>query len=386
MKNKFLIPLISFFFIAVITGYLYALYFYTIKCDGWITGDWLVNFQAGFVRRGLCGYLILGLSDFLKLKPNFTVMWIQIAIYIAYMLVLFLLLYRKEINIWFLILLLSPVTLRFTILDPRTVGRKEIILLLLYGLYILCLNRKVLKSYLVIFLFSAALLIATLFHELVFFYTPYFILAAYLKAKIDDEPFHFLKTVLVISGSFLIMIPIYLFGKTINGSVICSGLMEKGLSDNICKGILAPWTKDFGMKDALIHAKEHGYYPAYGTCLFLGLLPFALYIKYSKNYIAPLKKFLVAFLFLFLFSFPLFLFAIDWGRWLNIHFMLLLFTSTLLLKDISYESKVNWSNEYLAIPLLWKSEVTLFKLSNNVVFVLLSISYIILWSMQHFLW
>lgn len=381
MKNKFLIPSLSFFFIIVIIKYLFTLYLWAIECDGWIIGDWLINFQAGFVRRGLSGSLILNLSDFLKLKPNFTVMWIQMTIYIAYMFILFFLIYRKKINMWFLILLLSPVTLLFPILDPSNAvtGRKEIILFLLFALYVLCLNRKMLKSPFVIFLFSIALLVATLFHELVFFYTPYFILAAYLKSKIDNEPFYFSKILFVILGSFLVMIPLYLFGRTINGSIICSGLMEKGLSGNICNGVLSI---PVGIKDVFKCAKENEYFSNYSIAFFLGLVPFVLYIKFSKHQVVTLRKFFVAFFFLFLFSSPLFILAVDWGRWINIHFMLLLFTSTLLLKDKSCESKVSWSKEYLAIPRLWKSETTLSKLSNNMVFFLISFSYVTLWCMS----
>ena len=372
MKKKFLIPSLSFFFIVVIIRYLSFLHYFAKNCNGWVIGDWLVNFQAGFVRRGLSGYLIIGLSDFLKLEPNFTTMWIQLLIYVAYMFILFFLIYRKEMETWFLILLLSPITLLFPILNFNIgiIGRKEIILFFLFALYILCLNRKLLKSPIVIFLFSVAFLLATLFHELVFFYTPYFILAAYLRSKIDHEPFDFSKILYMILGSFLIMIAIYLFGKTINGSIICAGLMEKGLSSNICKGILS-FPKDYGIKDVLRVAKENRYFPIYGAYFLLGLVPIILFVRYSKSCIVSIKKFLVAFLFLFLFSIPLFVLGVDWGRWINIHFMLLLFTSTLLLKDISSGSKVIWLKENFAIPTLWKSETNISKISNGIAFFLI---------------
>ena len=133
-----------------------------LDCNGWIITDWLINFQAGFVRRGLSGFIIFKLSDILLQRANFTVFWIQTTICIAYMIILFFLINRKRLNIWFLILLLSPVTLLFPILDSLAVGRKEIILFLLFGFYIICLNKKMLKSHFVIFMFSSLLLIATL--------------------------------------------------------------------------------------------------------------------------------------------------------------------------------------------------------------------------------
>ena len=188
MKNKFILPILSIFFMGVTSLYLLSLYFYTMQCDGWVIGDWLINYEAGFVRRGLSGFLIIGLSDLINLKPNITVGLIQTVLYVAYMSIFYFLSSRKKMTVWFCILLLSPVTLLFPILNMPATGRKEIILYFLFLLYVLLLEKKMMKSRLAILFFSAALLVATLFHELIFFYTPYFIVAAWLKSKIDNDP------------------------------------------------------------------------------------------------------------------------------------------------------------------------------------------------------
>jgi hypothetical protein len=383
MKNKFIIPALSVFLICVIIVYLYYLILGAKACDGWMIGDWLINFQGGFVRRGLGGYMINIVSDFLNLKLNYTVSYIQIICYLTYISILFFSFYRKKIDVWFIILLLSPVTLLFRILDPYAVGRKEIILYFLFAIYLLFLNKKMLKSNYMILLFSIALTVSTLFHELMFFYLPYFILAPYLKSKIDNEPFRFSKILFVILGSVLAMVPLFFYGKNINGSIICTGLIEKGLSNNICKGILSQ--RNFSLINIISNRENwYGDLWSYSIALILGLFPFVLFVKYAKHQIVTVKKFLILFLILFLFSSPLFILAADWGRWLNIHFILLLFTSTLLLKDNTSKLEENYLEAYLALPQLWKSNKVLSKILSNIFFLAIGFSYLTLWGMKHF--
>ena len=43
--------------------------FRALHPNGWTPGDWLVNYQGGFVRRGLPGELILLVAHALHLSP-----------------------------------------------------------------------------------------------------------------------------------------------------------------------------------------------------------------------------------------------------------------------------------------------------------------------------
>ena len=102
MKNKYTIPALAAFFTLVALLYIADLYCGAKACDGYIIGDWLINYDAGFVRRGLCGSLILVLSDLIRVKPNFVVMFIEVALHLAYMSILFVLILRKKIHSNFL--------------------------------------------------------------------------------------------------------------------------------------------------------------------------------------------------------------------------------------------------------------------------------------------
>jgi hypothetical protein len=305
------------------------------------------------------------------------------AIYLAFTGILASLIYRKTVNIWYLIVILSPVTLLFPILDSSVAGRKEIMLFFLYALFILCLNRQMLKSSFVILCFSLALLLATLFHELLFFYTPYFVFALWIRSKADKETFPLSNAILVMLGPFLAMIPLYLFGQNIDGPAICRGLTEMGLTGNICNGILSDANK-LGAGDVFRIATSNHYFSNYSAALLLGLIPFVLFIKHAANQTIGVKIFLIAFLFLLLFSSPLFVLAIDWGRWLNIHFVLLLCLSTLFLKKQPWSAEKRSFSQTLELPSLWKAKTLFSKHLNNLLFLTGSFVYLTFWSMLHY--
>src|SRR5205823_9355575 len=110
---------------------------------------------------------------------------------------------------------------RFTILDTRAAGRKEIILFLLFAAYIFYLDKGKLISWFVTILFSLLLTIAAFFHKLVLFYAPYFVLAAYMKSQMESRQFNVMKLLVMLAGPLLATCVIYFWGKPIDGSIIC---------------------------------------------------------------------------------------------------------------------------------------------------------------------
>lgn len=380
MKNKYLIRILSGFFILIILIYIANLYHCAKLYHGYVIGDWLINFSGGFVRRGLSGYFTLKLSELSGIQAHFMVNFVQIFFYLLYMIILYFLLKGKKMDLWFIILLLSPVTLLFPVIDVAAVGRKEIILFSLFGLYLLCLQKGLQNYTFTTVAFSIALLIATLFHELVFFYIPYFLIAAFIHSAMNNRPFPY-SSLFVVSGSLLAVIPLFLFGKSINGEVICADLTAKGLNSKLCSGILSG-PNEYTIGYILEQARWAHYYFNYGICIVLGIIPFVFFIHSRKSKVVTVKKFLLAFLLLILFTIPLFLLAFDWGRWIHIHFMLILFTCTLLLQDKIPADP--WNNERLIIPSLWKSSSAASAALNKCVFLVLCFFYLSFWQMKHF--
>lgn len=63
-----------------------------------------------------------------------------------------------------------------------------------------------------------------------------------------------------------------------------------------------------------------------------------LFVIKQKTNLLTLRNFLLVCFAALLFSWPIFFLTIDWGRWLNIHFIFILLTFTLFLPQFSSEN------------------------------------------------
>ena len=63
-RNNFIIL----FFLFLILNYLFFNYRILFRENGYILGDWLINYNGGFVRRGLIGHLFFNLSKELNIS------------------------------------------------------------------------------------------------------------------------------------------------------------------------------------------------------------------------------------------------------------------------------------------------------------------------------
>ena len=73
--------LIIFFLLIIIGGLLNTLSNKTYINDSWTIGEWLINYQGGFVRRGFLGEGIYILCNAIKISPIFVIWFISISSY-----------------------------------------------------------------------------------------------------------------------------------------------------------------------------------------------------------------------------------------------------------------------------------------------------------------
>ncbi len=221
--------MIKFFVILFFAYLLFFIYqklnFYNHNIDGFILGDWLVNYQdGGFKRRGLSGSFFFLIQDISGLRLQFIVFWTQIVLYLIFFIAIVRILYKKTISFLFITIIISPLTFLFYFNDPTIVGRKELLLLNIFIYYIFLLSNKKLtkkKEYLI----YSLIFIATFFHEIIIFYIPYFVLASYLfNKKLELK-----KYILIISSSLIPAIIIFLFGAKTNEGSSIQILADRGI-------------------------------------------------------------------------------------------------------------------------------------------------------------
>ena len=175
---------ISYFLI--LFTYLYIIvftFFHNRKSDGYVLGDWLINYQdGGFKRRGLSGSFFFFLQDLTGFQLNILVFLVQVIIITIFFYFFVKIIVSKSITLWYLSLLLSPLGFIAYFNCVDYVGKKEFILFAIFSYFVYQINCSTLtrkKEYIICIL----IFIATLFHEIVFFFIPYFVLLLIIYNK-----------------------------------------------------------------------------------------------------------------------------------------------------------------------------------------------------------
>jgi len=314
--------------------------------DGYALGDWLINFEdGGFKRRGLSGTFFLLLSRLSGIYVGDLVLWFVVFCYIFYFLLFSFFLSKVKISFYILLLVIQPTIFLFVLNDKYVVGRKEIMLFIIFLMYLLIYLKQQKLTWGNTFLTSSLLSITMFFHEIVVFYITYFFIPPIYdfvkeKLKLDKS-----KIGLIFLSVLIPMFLFTFFGTELNCGSTEAILFKYGVNGRIMNGVLS-WPKislfDFDT-NVVNFSINHRYY--------LYLIPLILFYfiiyKTYKNSISienqiSNRLFLKIVIFLLFFSSFLFYVAPDWGRWINIHlvmssFILFYFTIKFPIKRNSFK-------------------------------------------------
>jgi hypothetical protein len=303
------------YLIIVIFLCIFKVYFAYITCNGYAFADWLINYQeAGFGRRGLPGTVFIFLYKVFSIKVQYSVFFVQSIVYILFFYLLYKLLRFKKANIIDALFLLTPFCLWGFFSDPAIGARKDGVLWLLFTAFIYYLSQNKLtktKEYIFLVLFAVSVFI----HESFVFYTPYFLIALYFHNKKID-----VKMFLLIVLSFGIPAGIILL-TGINTDYHKTLRIIRECKINIQEENIFQW-KETQLIKIDYYTKEIKNLSLYiiSVALQLGFVIFYMFLK--KFAPENRKKLLMSFALAFFISIPLFLIAIDVGRWFYNSFIL----------------------------------------------------------------
>jgi hypothetical protein len=80
-----------------------------INLDAWEYGEWLINYQNGFIRRGLIGEIIITFSNFSKINIQYSFVTILTIISALYFYKCYSLFKKIKLNIVNVFILFSPI-------------------------------------------------------------------------------------------------------------------------------------------------------------------------------------------------------------------------------------------------------------------------------------
>ena len=299
---------------------------------GFRVGDWLVNYESGFVRRGLLGSPIISAATALGTRPEWIVLSLQTVLYALLFVVLFLLTRQKRSNVWFLAFLFSPAALLFPLYDEAVIGRKDVLFFAAFALYAWWMPRPASRwASAAAFGLGAAV---TLAHEMFFFFTPYFFAMRLLhpgthrvrseavrSVRLQADLQHFAPELSLFAGALMALLLVVTIGADLRGAAQCASLLARGFDKDLCTGIMEYPVTTIGesLRETAVTIRAQHYLRDYPIATALAALPLVpLFVLLQRGIRRAGALGLLA---AFAFTLPLFVLVIDWGRLLNIHAM-----------------------------------------------------------------
>lgn len=165
---------------------------YFLRYSSWVTGDWLINYENGFVRRGLFGNFLLYLDDYLGVNAIDFLVFFRISVYVFIFLFFVLISFIKKINILDFCAFISPWSISFHIYWFSAGGRKEIVLFLCFFWFVFLLlikNKIDPKKFekIIFFYLLLAMPFLVLLHEGLFVFLHFFIVVVYFFEIFDNK-------------------------------------------------------------------------------------------------------------------------------------------------------------------------------------------------------
>lgn len=288
------------------------------KTQGYITGDWLIHYANGLVRRGLFGEIAMQIHHRFGTSPVEIVLITKYLAYAILCISLLLLAIIKGIGFIEILFLISPWALMFDLNDPGGSGRKEILLFACFSVFALLQvfsktpAKSIFRRWDFYYLLIVMVLIAFTHEGLIFFF-PFFYLPLYLKHGLNKSDFLTFFVPYLVSLLVLVVLYVFFKGNKETADVICISLNPWNIH---CEAINLLYGQHLG-----VHI---GFIKSFTPLFLLTMIPIYCY----GRWIAGLSKqhLSLAMLFTLVLTAPLYAIAIDWGRWIHISGLLFFIT------------------------------------------------------------
>ena len=301
--------------------------FFVIEKSPFQYSDWLINYQGGFIRRGLPGEFFYQLYKLTNI-PLDLIVFISVSLMYVFFAVNFIKIISKiKLNFLNVLIIFSPLSFLYPVMEQKVSGRKDIIFLFLVTLLATFLDKIKFEhqKYVIIFF----VLISAFSHTGFVVFTPIFFLL-FIIANYKNTLSKIFKELIIISFFSIILLILILFNTSIdNQSIfkICDSiknfLPNCGQDDYI---ETVSWSLKYAIElNDKLWIKEN--YASFYTLTFLfanAPLIYAFYkSKLNKKYSFILNPIFI-FIFINLMSLPIYFVGVDYGRYINITYLSLL--------------------------------------------------------------
>ena len=338
----------NFFIGLLILAFIFQiLKFYTFyeEYSDWQYADWLINYQGGFIRRGLIGELLLQIHHFLSINLDILVFCFVVFLYSILLILLIKSVKYLETSKIDTLIFLSPGFFLYPIMNSEVIGRKEILLFVILGSFVFL--EKYLKDKYLLLITLISILVISLTHTGLLFYSQYLVFLYFLISLSRNKKISFSEILII--AIYLLVLFLFLFSSESSKSQvleICNSVKDFVKNDCVNRGqffwLYRPMTEYFDVKLTL--DLESNFF-IYSLSLFLVFVFISIKLYFSKfksenNFLDVLNPFVI-FLLLFVFTIPIYVVGIDWGRYISMSFFSTYFIYIYLIKQkmISFNFK-----------------------------------------------
>ena len=339
-KNK----IITIYFLYLFVGiFIYSILLINEFPQRYVFTDWLINYEGGYIRRGLLGQIIYEISNLLNIQLQFILLFFEISIYFAYFL-LFLHFFSKiKINFFWFLIIFSPIAFIYPLTELQALGRKEIFVITIFLIFVGINYRSLNESiYSFIILFGLSCLI----HEIAFFYLFHYLFVIYMKNRfITFEKFKNIHYFLILLTMIvLIYLNLYLSNFS-NLELIVGSYNYEIITTRAGAFVHISPSFDTVLLNTLNNITLHSI-TSYAFIFLINTIPFLFFVKMKKiENFKYFNSYSIFFVIILLFI-PQYLLIIDWGRviYTNFNFfiiILLLLFKLSLIDSVYLERKIN---------------------------------------------
>ena len=356
IKNKYIL---IYLIVLLFLSYFFLYFKHQVGNDSTIS-EWLINYEGGFTRRGFTGQGMVLLSRFFDLELRWTIFLSQSFFCTFYFILLWHLLKNLQTNKILNLSIFTPIFILYPVAEIEVLARKEIIVFTFFLIYLLIPSNHALKNYSII-LFS---LVSVLVWEPIIFFFPLIFLYLIIENRIEKINLNFLKLILFMTPG--ILLSIYMATNPLNANewkVMASVLKnEFGESCYMSCGLLK--TKSTIIQQFQGNAGKYSFEVIfrYSLIVLIGFYPISLLLKncttkskklfFFRNFKNLLTPFCIAISPVIL----LFAMGYDWGRWVNISYVI----SALIVFSLLKNEKINLNTVLLKQNFLYKIKGKMF--------------------------
>ncbi len=302
--------------------------------------DWLINYEGGFVRRGLIGELITNFSSILSLKLRDSILIFQLVFFLSYYFLIILFCKNLVQNRLVILAIFSPIFILYPVAEIEALGRKELVIFTIFLSYLFfdIKNFQVQLTYKLL-LFPISILT---WEPIIFFFSFIFLIDLFVfQIKSFDKKF-FCILFSYFASIFLVML-IYFNPFPVENYNAMKNFLKIEFGEDCymsCGFVGQQSANSFSELYKMFYEKfKFSYALRYLLIIIVGFFPLCFLYTYSKAkskkelfIVSKFKNLFFPFLLAFLPSTVLYLMMYDWARVVHISYTFSIFTFLYLIK------------------------------------------------------